>query len=525
MHCRLARNPRVVMTVAGVSLLASMACSEALDAGSPPPDDTTTPGPSAGLTLTTYINGTNSGADDQARDVAVDAMGNVFVTGGTADAAFFTTPGAYQSAFGRGLPPTSTGSHGPLDVYVMKFSPTGQLLWSTLLGGPNYDRAYAIEVDATGVYVGGRAGEGFPTTPGAAQPQFSGDNSPLGTYGRQDGFVAKLSLDGSSLLWATYVGGGSGEFLRDIAIDGQSRVYLAVAGVRAGFPHITPSSYQPVHQGGTDGAVCRLAGTGSVMNWCTYIGGSANDGGGPSIRIDGSGAVYFSAAVASTNAPVTPGAAQTQHGGGGRDLFLVKLSSDGSSLLYGTYVGGDGDEDGETHNLWVSASGEAVVTGTTTSNNLPTSPGAIQGSLRGGRDGFVARFSADGRHWLAVSYLGGSGDEGVEGTGMDGQGNIAVTGNTTSADFPTSAGALRRTLAGSADGFVALLSADLRQVLASTYVGGGATDVTRSVVVDSPRGIVYAVGITDSDDLPTTASAFRTTYRGKDAFLMGWTIP
>lgn len=523
MRRRLARD---ASAVAGLLATALLACSDAVDAGAPP-DDTTNgpPGPSPAVTLTTYINGSGSGADDQARDVAVDAQGNIYVTGGTADASFFTTPGAYQTSFGRGLPPTSTGSLGPMDVFVMKFSPAGQLLWSTLLGGPNYDRAYAIEVDASGVYVGGRAGEGFPTTPGSVQPQFGGDNSALGTYGRQDGFVTKLSLDGSTVLWSTYVGSGAGEFLRDIAIDEQGRVYLAVADVRPGFPHITANSFQPQHQGGKDGVACRLRAAGDAMDWCTYIGGSADDAGGPSVRVDAGGAVYFSAAVMSTNAPATPGDAQPQHGGGGRDMFLAKLSADGRTLLFGTYFGGNGDEDGETHNLWVNQSGQAVITGTTTSSNLPTTAGAIQTTLRGGRDGFVARFSADGSQRLASSYLGGAQGEAIEGTGIDPQGNIYVTGNTHSPDFPTTAGAPMRALNGPEDGFLAMLRADLTGVLASTYIGGRDSDYGRSLVVDGARGIVYVIGITNSPDLATTTGAYQGTYRGKDAFLLGWTIP
>jgi hypothetical protein len=184
------------------------------------------------LEFATYLGGSGG---ENFRDVVVDANSNIYVTGGTSSSDFPTTPGAYDRTFATGG--SDLGSAGPMDVFVSKFSPSGQLVWSTYLGGPNYDRAYAIEVDAQGhVYLAGRAGPGFPTSPGVLQPNFAGDSGPAGAYGKQDGFVAKLSPDGSQLLWATYFGEAGGGFIRDLDIDSARRVCYR-QHVLDGFPY------------------------------------------------------------------------------------------------------------------------------------------------------------------------------------------------------------------------------------------------------------------------------------------------
>ena len=158
-------------------------------------------------------------AGNTRRDVFVDTAGNTYVCGGTASRDFPTTPGAFDQTFNSG-----DTSGDECDAFICKFGPNGQLIWSTYLGGPGYDRAYGIEVDGEGyVYVAGRAGRGFPTTPGTFQPTFQGYNG--GGYGGyQNGFVAKLSPDGATVLWASYV--GVAQLCRDIAIDASGNIYL-----------------------------------------------------------------------------------------------------------------------------------------------------------------------------------------------------------------------------------------------------------------------------------------------------------
>jgi hypothetical protein len=156
--------------------------------------------PAYTLTFSTYFGG---GEWEHARDVCADAQGNVYMVGGTFSKDFPTTPGAYDRTY----------NGGKCDGFIAKFSPEGRLLWYTLIGGPYYDRIYAVELDPQGnVVVAGRGGPGFPTTPGAFQPDFQGTEN--GPYDMQNGFVAKLTPDGAKLLWASYV--GTGQLCRDV---------------------------------------------------------------------------------------------------------------------------------------------------------------------------------------------------------------------------------------------------------------------------------------------------------------------
>ena len=151
------------------------------------------------MDFATYLGG---GSFDSIRDVAVDAQGNIAAVGGTGSPDFPTTPGAYCRALGTGG--QSLGDAGACDAFVAKFDRGGKLLWSTYLGGPNYDRAYGVEVDGAGnIYVCGRAGEGFPVTQGAFQTRFADTSGgKRGFYGKQNGFAAKFTPDGK-LLWAS----------------------------------------------------------------------------------------------------------------------------------------------------------------------------------------------------------------------------------------------------------------------------------------------------------------------------------
>lgn len=474
------------------------------------------------VAFSTYLGG---GGAETIRDVAVDREGNIYVVGGTASRDFPVTAGAYQTTFASGG--TSVGSAGDHDAYAAKLDADGRLVWCTYVGGPNYDRAYAVEVDAAGyVYVGGRAGEGFPTTPGVVQPTFGGDVNPNRLYGAQDGFVAKLSPDGAQLVWATYFGGDDVSFFRDIDVDAAGRVHGILTRVSRGHPHITAGAFQTTPGGGDDGVVVRFSADGTRVEWATYLGGSGNDMQTPSIRVQGTGEVYVFGFTNSTDAPTTPGAFDTTFNGA-QDEYLAKLSADGSRLLFGTYLGGSSGEFTETHGLMLDAEGNAYVTATTLSADFPVTAGAFQtvyagtggaGSGRGTNypgDVFVAAISSDGTKLLAATYLGGSAGEGSEGIGLDAAGNVYVSGATYSADFPTTADALQRSLGGSADFFAVKLNSTLTSVMYSTFIGGGGVDYGRSSIADA-SGNHYVVGHTQSNNFPVVNAGQRNHRGGGD---------
>jgi hypothetical protein len=453
-----------------------------------------------------------SGADS-VRDVAVDAQGYFYVTGGAGSTDFPVTSGAFDTTY----------NGGGRDVFVTKLTPEGALVWSTFLGGPNYDRAYAIEVDSQGyVYVGGRAGQGFPTTPGALQPAFGGDVDPNALYGQQDGFVTKLSPDGSSVIWSTYFGGPGREFVRDIALDPSGGVILGVGAVDRPNPHITQGAFQSSLRGPFDGIVARLSADGARVIYASYFGGSGSDGYTPSVRTDQAGNAYFLTLSGSSDAPVTSNAFQ-RHPAGGFDMMLAKLSTTGS-LLYSTFFGGSADEFTETHGLAVDAIGDAYIAATTSSPDLPTTASAFQKTYGGSGgqgsgaqtnypgDGFVAKLSPDGSSLLACTYLGGSRGEGLEGVGLDNAGRVYVSGATYSSDFPVTPNAVQSHNGGEADFFRAVLSPDLGRLDYGTYLGGRSVDLGRCLAVGGDQSFVVG-GEISSNDWPSL-NPLLVTYGG-----------
>jgi hypothetical protein len=452
------------------------------------------------VAYSTYLGGS---ALDSARDVAVDSQYNVYITGGTASSDFPTTPGAYDQTF--------NGRH---DVYVMKLDPDGSLVWSTFIGGPNYDRAYAIEVDSQGyVYVGGRAGDGYPTTAGVLQPAFGGDNTVSHAYGPQDGFVTKLSPDGSSVIWSTFFGGGDGSFIRDIDVDGVGQVHLGETAVSIPNPHITPGAFQTNLTGANDGVVAKLSADGTQALWATYLGGSSQtDVESPSIRVDPLGNVYVLGGTASTDIPTTPGAYDRTLGGT-RDLHLAKFSPDGA-FVFGTFLGGSDNEFTETHGLALDSQNNAIVAATTLSSDFPTTPGAFQTTYGGpggpgtgantnyNGDAFVAKISSNGSALLAGTFVGGRFGDGLEGVDVDAQDNVYASGGTYSDDFPVTADAFQTTRNGPVDFFAVKLSGDLGQLSYSSYLGGSKDDTGRAAAAD-PGGGFYVAGTLNSTDWPT----------------------
>jgi hypothetical protein len=435
------------------------------------------------LVFSTYLGGVQQ---DQVRDLTVDAAGNTYITGGTESPTFPTTAGAYD--------PTPNGNY---DVFVTKIDPQGRLVWSTLVGGPNYDRAYAIELDALGyIYIAGRAGGGFPVTNGAFQTAFQG--GPSGLYGPQDGFVCKLSPDGGSLIFCSYFGGPDDRIIRDLALDAQGNIYVGASLEFGTLP--APwfaNSYHSTPAGGVDGVVAKIATNGSAVLWATFIGGSQDEAEQPSVRVDASGNVFVLTATASANAPTPNGVDRTL--GGAQDLYLVKLTPDGKQLLFGTYIGGSGGEGVETHHLALDPQGNPVIGNMTGVGDLATTPGAYQPAYSGGSDAFVARISSDGSQLLAATFLGGPQNEAIEGISIDQAGNIYVTGQTASPGLPFLSGAFA---GGIRDIMVVKLSPDLSQVLYGTYLGGSDDDMGRAAAV-TPNGDLAIGGTTQSSNMIT----------------------
>ncbi len=457
------------------------------------------------LEFSSYFGGSDI---EHARDVVSDKKGNIYIAGGTASTDFPVTAGAFDETRDGGG--NSRGEYD-FDAFVAKFDSTGELLWCTYLGGPNYDRIYAIEVDDSGyVYVAGRAGEGFPTTAGSFQPAFNGSFEG-NAYGSQNGFVAKLSPDGSTLIWASYA--GVGWLCRDIAIDADGDVY-----VNSPYPassHLPPAAwfanaFQPDVNGLDENGILKIKGDGSAVIWATWIGGSGADHGQSTIRVDAAKNVYINFMTESTDIPTTQGA-HDRTIGGTQDGFVAKFSPDGSQLLFGTYVGGSGTEYMETHGLALDGEGNVYSVFATTSTDFPTTPNAFDSTLDGTVDIGLVKLSPSGQ-LIAGTLIGGGGSDGPDGIYVDAAGNVIIGGETNSPDFPVTADAFLSSLGGTRDGLLVNLSSDFSTLNYSSYFGGPAEDNVRGMFMGN-GGNIYITGSSNGTGLPVL-NPFQTNYGG-----------
>ncbi len=458
--------------------------------------------PTYSVAFSTYFGG---GAFEQVRDVTSDAAGNVYITGGTGSTNFPTTAGAYQRTH-----------RGWFDVFIVKFNPSGQVVWSTLLGGPNYDRAYGIEVDNQGfVYLSGRSGPGFPVTSGSLQTTYQGYYTG-NAYGDQNAFIAKLKPDGSGLVWATYF--GTAGMNRDFDINRSTgeiwvaSTYEPGAGQSPFNSAWFSSGFRKTPVGGNDNVVAKVNAAGTQVLWATYVGGTGNESGKNSLRVNGSGDVYLLTNTTSTNMPV-PNAYQAAPAGLS-DFYLAKIRHDGAALLFGTYFGGSDTDWCETHHLALDGAGNVFISGITHSSDLPTTAGAFQrtfGGINGKTnfhatgDGYVAKFSPSGT-LLASSYLGGRYGDGAQGLACDAAGNVYFCGGTVSDNLPVTAGAYQTTMRGVEDFMAVKMSADLAQVLYCSYIGSTVYDEGRVCWADAD-GTFYMAGESAGTNWPVLNAA------------------
>jgi len=266
-----------------------------------------------------------------------------------------------------------------------------------------------------------------------------------------------------------------------------------------------------------DAFVAKLNPSGSALLYATYLGGSGTEE-ATSVAVDSGGSAYVAGGTYSSDFP-TQAALDNAYGGSG-DGFLAKLNPSGSALVYATYLGGSVTD--EVTSVAVDGTGNAYVAGTTNSSDFPTQA-ALDGSLGGLKDGFVAKLNPSGSALLYATYLGGSGEDQANAVAVDGAGNAYVAGETWSSDFPTQV-ALDGALGGFEDAFVAKLNPSGSALVYATYLGGSEDDDATSVAVDG-AGNAYVVGGTYSSDFPTVAP-LDGSFRGvRDGFVAKLSAP
>jgi Beta-propeller repeat len=429
------------------------------------------------LIYSTYLGGNG---EDRGTGIAVDGAGNAYVTGATSSSNF-PTMNPLQPAFeGVGY-----------DAFVAKINPMGSgLVYSTYFGGSGLDVAQGIAVDSEGnAYVTGiTQSTDFPTM-NPVQPAYGG--------GDQDAFVAKINPTGSALVYSTYLGGDENDLGYAIAVDSARNAYVTGATSSTNFPTMNP--LQPAYGGGDDDAfVTKINESGSALAYSTYLGGSGSDV-AQGIAVDRAFNAYVTGGTSSTGFP-TMNPVQPAYGGGDDDAFVTKINPAGSALIYSTFLGGSGSD--ESQGVAVDRAGNAYVTGSTSSNNFPTT-NPLQAAFGGEDDAFVTKIDPTGSPLIYSTYLGGNGSDVAQGVAVDSAGNAYVTGSTNSTNFPT-VNPLQSAIGGSGqNAFVTELNPTGSALAYSTYFGGSgnAGDGGTGIAVDT-AGNAYVTGATSSANFP-----------------------
>jgi len=488
-----------------------------------------------------------------AQNLRVDAQGNLVVSleGGEV---VFHAPVAYQEEHGvrQVVPSRYSLKKNQVGFRVTKYDARRPLVidptlaYSTYLGGGSIDGASAIAVapDDTAFVTGGTFSSNFPVV-----------HPVLGYEGGEDAFVAKISSDGSTLLYATYLGGANQDYGTGIAVDTFGDAYVTGSTDSPNFP-VTPLVFDTLC--GSDGKcgatynfpgdivfngfVTELNVAGSALAYSCFIGGY-QEADGNAIAIDSAHNAYITGEVGppiqpTQNGPayyfVVDGGFQKANGGAG-DAFVLKVDATASDALYSSYLGGADEDIG--FGIAADSNENAYVTGLTYSSQSETPPfpitsGALQSAYGGGGDAFLVKVNTNTTGPASLvysSYLGGTALDQGSGIVMDSNNNAYVTGTTTSTastlGFAVPAGAYQPDCAldtlGLCEGdvFVAKLNPALSgaaSLLYFTYLGGGGADAGYGIALD-PSDNVYLTGSTASSNFPVTSDVFQSQYGGGDA--------
>lgn len=453
--------------------------------------------------------------------IALSAGGNVNLAGVVVSTTFPVTVGAYQ---------TILQGAGTWDNWVARFSPAGNLLWSTYFGGNGweYARSVAIGPNDTVTTVGSTSSTNFPFVSG-----FDSSHNGTGGGGWGDAFLATFNpaLAGAAqLTWSTLLGGINDDRLNSVAVDSTGIVTAAGWTYSTDIPGVTPpNAFQPMLQGVQDSIIVRMnpaLPAASQLLLFTFLGGSSNDYIGP-IAVRSNGQIVVHGATKSFNYPVA-NPLQMTNAGGAWDTVLTVLDPTqvpASQLVYSTYLGGSGsDQEG---GLAVDAQGLITVGGSTNSPNYYATAGAYDTSWNGGFDAYLTRINpslAPASQIVFSTFIGGTLDDNINDFVVDSSGGVHAVGSSNSPDFPTTVGSYQPAFQGGSlagygpyDAIALTLSPTGTALRYSTYIGGAASYEFAYGVASDTCGNVLISGITRSLDFPHTSGIYSNA---DDVFLL-----
>lgn len=427
--------------------------------------------------------------DGYIRGIRVDKKGKVYGTG-YYGGNFPTTPGVYGA-----------GNFGDKDLFAFKLSEDGTTLeYSTYVGGKKLDDGFAAAVnDKEELHLTGwTLSSDYPVF-----NQYSGDKTGYDVY------VSKLKADGTGFVFSTYLGGDKGEKGLGIAVGPNDDVFVTGQTGSANFPK---KNAAPNPTGDKDNwFVVRLKGTGNTMVYSTVIGGPNRDY-AKGITVDKMGNAYVTGTMG-IDFPVSAGAYSS---GATSGVGAIKLNPSGNNVVYSSIIGKGGG-------LAIDAddNGNAYVSGWTTDGAYPTTSGAYQTTLAGlgshtyywyQGEGIVTKLSSDGSSLVYSTFLGGQDDDRIGGIRVNKNGEAFVSGTTWSRNFPVTTCGIQQSLVAKSEAFVSKFSADGSSLDYSTYIGGMGDDYWSSMDLrefgDCGQEVVATI-TSHSGDFPTTNGAYQ----------------
>ena len=459
----------------------------------------------------TFLGG--NGTDDSYEpSIAVADGSSIYVSGFTASTNFPVTPDAYNTAFNGGV----------TDRFVSRFeSGLSQLQASTYIGsagasagfiGGNGDEVgHAIGVDGDGnVFIAGYTESAdYPVTQDGFDTEYNGG---------RDVFISKFDSGLTKLLASTFVGGSGDEGYRwprvDMAVTAAGDVIVVGITHSIDFP-VTANAFDREFNGGSesgDAFVVVLDNSLSTLKASTYLGGSHNEWRLAVHAVEGG--VLVCGETESSDFPTSVNAYDRTLNVI-KDVFVARFDDELSTLEASTLFGGSKLD--EVLDVVLSASGEVFITGYTESEDLPVTAGSYSRVWGGGkREGYAAKFDSALSTLVSSTFFGGSAVDFPRGLALDHDGNVYLTGNTTSRDFPVTDNALSADFRGGSsrgDVFMVIFDGSLREMKYSALIGGSSEDTGFGIEVDDQRRIVI-VGSTNSADFPMGTNSFDDSYNG-----------
>ena len=448
------------------------------------------------LIYSTFIGGNSS---DWGADIVLDSENNVYITGATGSPNFPTTSEGYDTEY-----------NDEWDVVVFNLDSSGSsLIYSTYIGGNDTDSGDAITIDDKGnAYVTGYTySQDFPTTSEAYDTTHNG---------YEDLFALKLNPDGSDLLYSTYVGGSETDYGRAITIDFEGNAYVTGETWSEDFP-TTVGAFDNSYNGWGDTFVVKLNEVGSSIIFSTLMGGYDVEEGW-AIEVDDDLNIYVAGYSSSPDCPTTIGAYDNTHNGK-PDVLIFKLNSEGSSLIYSTFVGAPGQD--VAYDMRIDDNGCAYVSGHTRSVNFPTTIGSHDNTYNGGfADAFALKLNSEGTDLVFSTFIGGSEWDEAIGLAINSNGVMIITGWTNSTDFPITSNAYDTSHNGENDVFLLQLNSDGSYLQYSSFIGGIEDEMGFGVEIYAENNI-YLTGSTSSSDFPITRETYDSSYNGNgDIFVL-----